>query len=68
MNAAIPGADDPSLSGALETLRGLLTVGETLEAFAVQHRLFALVHRRACIAATSGRFISLQRPTYAGRI
>ena len=66
MNAAIPGADDPSLSGALETLRGLLTVGETLEAFAVQHRLFALVHRRACIAATSGRFISLQRRLFGG--
>ena len=66
MNAAIPGADDPSLSGALETLRGLLTVGETLEAFAVQHRLFALLHRRACIAATSGRFISLQRRLFGG--
>ena len=66
MNAAIPGADDPSLSGTLETLRGLLTVGETLEAFAVQHRLFALVHRRACIAATSGRFISLQRRLFGG--
>jgi hypothetical protein len=66
MNSAIPGADDPSLSGALETLRGLLTVGETLEAFAVQHRLFALLHRRACIAATSGRFISLQRRLFGG--
>jgi hypothetical protein len=66
MNAAIPGADDPSLSGALETLRGLLTTGETLEAFAVQHRLFALLHRRACIAATSGRFISLQRRLFGG--
>jgi hypothetical protein len=30
-----PGADDPGLSGALATLRGLLTAGETLEAFAV---------------------------------
>jgi hypothetical protein len=61
-----PGADDPSLSGALATLRGLLTAGETLEAFAVQHRLFALTHRRACIAATSGRFISLQRRLLGG--
>jgi PH (Pleckstrin Homology) domain-containing protein len=61
-----PGADDPGLSGALATLRGLLTAGETLEAFAVQHRLFALTHRRACIAATSGRFISLQRRLLGG--
>jgi hypothetical protein len=61
-----PGADDPGLSGALATLRGLLTAGESLEAFAVQHRLFALTHRRACIAATSGRFISLQRRLLGG--
>jgi hypothetical protein len=44
----------------------LLTAGETLEAWAVQHRLFALTHRRACIAATSGRFISLNRRLLGG--
>jgi len=52
--------------GALNTLKGLLTAGETLEAWAVQHRLYALTHRRACIAATSGRFISLQRRLIGG--
>jgi hypothetical protein len=52
--------------GALNTLKGLLTGGETLEAWAVQHRLYALTHRRACIAATSGRFISLQRRLIGG--
>jgi hypothetical protein len=52
--------------GALDTLKGLLTAGETLEAWAVQHRLYALTHRRACIAATSGRFISLQRRLIGG--
>jgi hypothetical protein len=51
---------------ALAVLRGLLTAGETLEAWAVQHRLFALTHRRACIAATSGRFISLDRRLLGG--
>jgi hypothetical protein len=51
---------------ALAVLRGLLTAGETLEAWAVQHRLFALTHRRACIAATSGRFISLNRRLLGG--
>ena len=61
-----PVADDPSLTSALATMRGLLTVGETLEAFAAQHRLFALTHRRECIAATSGRFISLKRRLLGG--
>jgi hypothetical protein len=54
------------LEGALATMRGLLTAGETLEAFAAQHRVFALTHRRICIAATSGRFISLQRRLLGG--
>ena len=60
------GPQEPGLDGALATLRGLLTAGETLEAWAVQHRLFALTHRRACIAATSGRFLSLQRRLLGG--
>jgi len=42
------------------------TAGETLEAWAGQHRLFALTHRRVCIAATSGRFISLNRRLLGG--
>lgn len=58
--------DDASSHRALDTLRGLLTVGETLEAWAMQHRLFALTHRRVCIAATSGRFISLSRRLLGG--
>ncbi len=58
--------EDPSAHRALDTLRGLLTAGETLEAWALQHRLFALLHRRVCVAATSGRFISLQRRLLGG--
>ena len=60
------GPNEPGLEGALATLRGLLTSGEALEAWAVQHRLFALTHRRSCIAATSGRFLSLQRRLLGG--
>jgi hypothetical protein len=60
------GPGEPGINAALDTLRGLLTEGETLEAWAVQHRLFALTHRRACIAATSGRFISLTRRLLGG--
>jgi hypothetical protein len=57
---------EPGLDSTLATLRSLLTAGESLEAWAVQHRLFALTHRRACIAATSGRFISLKRRLLGG--
>jgi hypothetical protein len=60
------GPADPGLDSAFATLRGLLTTGETLEAWAAQHRLFALTHRRTCIAATSGRFISLTRRLLGG--
>jgi hypothetical protein len=60
------GADDSGLGAALATLQGLLTSGETLEAWAAQRRIYALTHRRVCIAATSGRFISLQRRLIGG--
>ena len=66
---ADPSIDDPQepeLDSALVTLRGLLTAGETLEAWAVQHRLYALTHRRTCVAATSGRFLSLNRRLLGG--
>lgn len=58
--------DNMGLSAALATLQGLLTSGETLEAWAAQRRLYALTHRRALIAATSGRFISLKRRLFGG--
>ena len=57
---------EPGLDSALATLQGLLTSGETLEAWAVQHRLFALSHRRVCIAATSGRFLALTQRLLGG--
>lgn len=58
--------EDAGSHRALETLRSLLTVDETLEAWAMEHRLFALTHRRVCVAATSGRFISLNRRLLGG--
>src|SRR6202167_886168 len=66
MSDSSAAADNLALTSALATLRGLLTAGETLEAWAVQHRLYALTHRRTCIAATSGRFISLYRRLLGG--
>jgi hypothetical protein len=66
MSDSSAAADDLGLSAALATLQGLLTSGETLEAWAAQRRLYALTHRRALIAATSGRFISLSRRLFGG--
>jgi hypothetical protein len=66
MNDSMASADNLGLSAALATLQGLLTSGETLEAWAAQRRLYALTHRRALVAATSGRFISLRRRLFGG--
>ena len=66
MSDPTAGADDSGLGAALATLQGLLTEGETLEAWAAQRRIYALTHRRALIAATSGRFISLKRRLIGG--
>ena len=66
MSDPAAGVKDSGLRAALATLQGLLTSGETLEAWAAQRRLFALRHRRALIAATSGRFISLERRLFGG--
>ena len=60
------GAAELGLVDALATLQGLLTAGETLEAWAVQRRPYALTHRRICVAATTGRFISLSRRIFGG--
>jgi PH (Pleckstrin Homology) domain-containing protein len=50
----------------LAELRSVLIPGETLDAWAVQRRLFALTHRRVLIAATSGRLIVLTRKLLGG--
>src|ERR1700723_237093 len=66
MSDSSASADNLGLGAALVTLQGLLTDGETLEAWAAQRRVYALSHRRLCIAATSGRFISLSRRLFGG--
>ena len=66
MNTNANSTDDASARRALDILRGLLTTDETLEAWAMQHRVYALTHRRLCIAATSGRFLSLSRRVLGG--
>ena len=52
---------EPRLARALEQLSALLVPGETIEAIAVQRRIFALTHRRALVAATTGRLVGMER-------
>ncbi|MGO9804782.1 MAG: hypothetical protein ACLPTM_14715 [Steroidobacteraceae bacterium] len=59
-------ADEAGLAKALADLRSVLITGETVEAWAVQRRVFALNHRRVLIAATSGRLIVVSRPLLGG--
>src|SRR5687767_6750739 len=58
--------EDDRIRDALKQLRALLVPGETIGAYAVQRRLFALSHRRIVVCATSGRFISLSRGLFGG--
>jgi hypothetical protein len=57
---------DPRLTKALEHLNSVLVSGETLDAWAIQRRLFALTKRRILIGATSGRFIKIKRGLLGG--
>lgn len=59
-------SEDSRLNKALEHLNSVLVTGETVEAWAIQRRLFALIHRRILIAATSGRFIKIKRGLLGG--
>jgi hypothetical protein len=59
-------SSDRRLDDALAQLQSVLIEGETIEAWAVQVRIFALTHRRILIAATSGRFIALARNLFSG--
>ncbi|MGD0756900.1 MAG: PH domain-containing protein [Bacteroidales bacterium] len=59
-------SEDSHLNKALEHLNSILVTGETIEAWAIQRRLFSLTHRRILIAATSGRFIKINRGVFGG--
>lgn len=57
---------EPRLLQALEQIASLLVPGETMEAWAVQKRFLALPHRRALVAATTGRLIDMHRGLFGG--
>ncbi|HDR9062168.1 TPA: SHOCT domain-containing protein [Burkholderia vietnamiensis] len=54
------------LPKAWSHLDSMLVAGETVQASTVQRRLFALTHRRALVAATSGRLIGMKRGLIGG--
>jgi len=58
--------ESPRIVKAIGELSSLLVPGETLEAHAIQRRLFALVRRRAVVGATSGRLIGMTRGLIGG--
>ena len=57
---------EPGIMRALDHLRSVLIPSETLEAWAIQRRIYALSHRRVLLAATSGRLILLTRKLLGG--
>ena len=59
-------AEPVAHSPGLDAVQSLLIPGERLECYAVQHRLFALTHRRLVVGATSGRLIAVQRGLISG--
>jgi hypothetical protein len=61
-----PGAGDPDSERTLGQLRAVLIPGETLEAWAIQRRMYALTHRRLVLAATSGRLMVFARRLFGG--
>jgi hypothetical protein len=64
--STVPLQDETGLGRPLEYLRSVLIPTETLEAWAVQRRLFALTRRRLLVAATSGRLIVITRHLLGG--
>lgn len=58
--------DDNGLEKPLTDLRSVLIAGESIDAWAIQRRMFALAHRRVLVAATSGRLIIITRPLLGG--
>jgi hypothetical protein len=66
MTGDINSSESPNVQKALDHLNSVLVKGETLEAWTIQRRLFALTNRRILIAATSGRFIKIKRGLLGG--
>lgn len=58
--------EDGRIQKAIAEFESLLVPGESIEAYAVQRRVYALSHRRSIICATTGRFIGMTRGMFGG--
>ena len=61
-----PGPEAEGRRAIWDQVQTLLIPGETIAAYSLQHRAYALFHRRNVAAATTGRFIFLKRPLLGG--
>jgi hypothetical protein len=57
---------EEGLKKAYAPLDSMLVAGEKIQSTAVQRRLFALLHRRSLVAATTGRLIGVGRGLIGG--
>ncbi len=64
--SARPQREESGLRKPLESLRSILIPAESLDAWAVQRRIFSLFHRRVLVAATSGRLVWITRKLLGG--
>ncbi len=66
MNDPLAQQPQPGDARVLRSLQAVLTADEKLSAWAIQSRLFALLHRRQILGATSGRLLAVTRPLFGG--
>jgi len=66
MSDNLQDAAELGAQGPLRNLKSVLIPAETLEAWAIQRRIFALTHRRLLVAATSGRLMWISRRLLGG--
>jgi hypothetical protein len=63
---SVGAGEDARVQKAIAEFSSLLVPEESIEAYAVQRRMFALNHRRSVVCATTGRFIGMTRGLFGG--
>jgi Bacterial PH domain len=63
---AVHDDEQSAILRALDRISSILVPGETVEAYAVQRRIFAMKRRRDIVIATTGRLILMRRGFFGG--
>lgn len=66
VNSALGATEDARIQKGLADFQSLLVPEESIEAYAVQRRIFALTHRRVIVCASTGRLIGMARSLFGG--